>query len=118
MFKPPTDTENFLNFFGNSILYYIFAVNQYFFIMRTRKVNVFIFEYPEDMNKTLSLRRLFEVSEELIFADSFLSDKLLVDLLSVYCEKAENYASLHEDNLVYRVIVRDSDNRLFKIFKA
>lgn len=86
--------------------------------MRTRKVNVFIFEYPEDMIKTLSLRRLFEVSEELIFADAFLSDQLLVDLLSVYCEKAEKYASLLEGNRVYRVIVRDSDNRLLKIFKA
>lgn len=86
--------------------------------MRTRKVNVFIFKYPEDMNRTLSLRRLFEISEELIFTDSFLSDQLLVDLLSVYCEKTEKYASLCEDNFVYRVIVRDSDNRLLKIFKA
>ncbi len=86
--------------------------------MRTRKVNVFIFEYPEDMNKTLSLRRLFEVSEELVFADSFFTDKLLVDLLSEYCEKAEDYSSLCEDKHVYRVIVRDSDNRLLKIFNA
>lgn len=86
--------------------------------MRTRKVNVFIFEYPEDMNKTLSLRRLFEVSEELIFSDSFLSDKLLIDILLEYCQKAEFYSSLCEDKHVYRVIVRDSDNRLLKIFTA
>ena len=62
--------------------------------------------------------RDFEVSEELVFSDSFLTDKLLVDVLSEYCEKADSYASLCEDEHVYRVIVRDSDNRLLKIFKA
>ena len=70
------------------------------------------------MNKTLSLRRLFEVSEEIIHAESFLSDKLLVDLLYEYCGKAENYASLSDGLHVFRVIVRDSENRLIKIFKA
>lgn len=79
--------------------------------MRTRKVTVFIFEYPEDMIKSMSLKRLFEIDEELIFWDEFLTDKSLEELISDYRGKVERYAAFSDEVHCYRVIVRDSESR-------
>ena len=79
--------------------------------MRTRKVTVIIFEYPEDMIKTLSLRRLFEIDEELIFWDEFMTDKSLDDLISRYRSKLERFASFSDEVHCYRVILRDYESR-------
>lgn len=86
--------------------------------MRTRKVTVIVFEYPEDMTKTMSLKRLFEIDEELIFWDEFFTDKSLDSLISDYHCKVERYAAFSDEVHCYRVIVRDIEGRLVKIFKA
>lgn len=84
--------------------------------MRTRKVTVIIFEYPEDMIKSMSLKRLFEVDEELIFWDEFITDKTLDELSSVYRSKVERYASFCDGVHCYRVILRDYESR--RVFTA
>ena len=86
--------------------------------MRTRKVTVVIFEYPEDMTRTMSLKRLFEIDEEMIFWDEFFSDKSLDELISDYRCKAERYAAFSDDVHCYRVILRDIESRRVLIFKA
>lgn len=78
----------------------------------SRKVSVYIFRYPEDANRTMSLRRFMQLSEELLFHDVFFSSAVLQNLLSVYKQKVADYAALIGETYVYRIIVRDSDSRL------
>lgn len=84
--------------------------------MRTRKVSVIIFKYPEDMTKSLSLKRLFEIDEELIFLDEFITDKSLDDLILQYRRKLERYAAFSDEVHCYRVILRDYESR--RVFTA
>ena len=55
--------------------------------MPSRKVSVFIYQYPEDSNRTMSLRRFMELSEELLWSERFFSSNDLRDLLKVYKQK-------------------------------
>lgn len=81
--------------------------------MPSRKVSVYIFRYPEDANRTMSLRRFMQLSEELLFYESFYSSAELRNLINVYQQKVVDYAALIGEPYVYRIIVRDSDSRIF-----
>lgn len=118
MFKPPTDTGNILIFFGNSILLFIFAVNQYFLIMRTRKVSVYVFSYPEKNKIPLYPFFFDDFDEVLEQSDKLLTDKSLEDVLQSYVDKTELFASFDDKVQWYRIVVRDTEGRLVKIFKA
>ena len=83
----------------------------------SRKVSVYIYQYPEDANRTMSLRRFMEMSEELIWSERFVSDDDLLDLLKEYKEKLIDYAALIGEEHVYRLVVRDSDSRLIATFR-
>ena len=86
--------------------------------MLSRLVYVCIYQYPEDANRTLSLRRFMELSEELLCNECFFSDNDLRDLLKKYENKVIDFATLIGEPYVYRIVIRDSDGRLVKIFKA
>ena len=83
----------------------------------SRKVSVYIYQYPEDANRTMSLRRFMEMSEELIWNDFFVSDDDLRDLLKVYKQKLIDYSALVGEPHVYRIVIRDSDSRLVVSFR-
>lgn len=87
-------------------------------VMRTRKVSAYVFSYP--VNAKIPMLALFldELGEVLEFEDKFLSDKPLDELLKIYEDKASVFASFDDNIKWYRVIVRDTDGRLVKIFKA
>ena len=83
----------------------------------TRLVSVYIYQYPEDANRTLSLRRLMALSEDLIWSDHFLSSDDLRDLMTIYRRKVNDYAALIGEPHVYRIVVRDLDARLINSFR-
>lgn len=83
----------------------------------SRKVSVFVFQYPEDANRTMSLRRFMELTEECIWADKFYSSQDLRDLLSLYRLKVDEYASLLGEPRVYRIVIRDFTSRLIATFR-
>ena len=87
--------------------------------MRTRKVSVYVFSYPE--KHKLPLYPLFfdvELGEVLEQEDKFLTDKSLEEILLRYVDKTEVFASFCDKIQWYRIVVRDTDGRLVKIFKA
>lgn len=84
----------------------------------SRKVSVYIYQYPEDANRTMSLRRFMELSEDLIWSDHFFSSNDLRDLMSMYRRKINDYAALIGEPHVYRIVVRDSDSRLINSFRV
>ena len=86
--------------------------------MRTRKVTVSVFSYPEDYNRTLSYKRLLEIHEVFEFSDRFPSSKTLEDVLRVYIDKTDVYASFIDELRWYRIIVRDSERRISHLYKA
>lgn len=86
--------------------------------MRTRKVTVLVFSYPEDFNSTLSYKRLLEIHEVAEFSDKFLSSKSLEYILREYIDKVDVYASFVEDIRWYRIVVRDSEHRISHLYKA
>lgn len=83
----------------------------------SRKVSIYIFQYPEDANRTMSLRRFMELSEELLWNERFFSSNDLRDILNVYKEKLIDYAALIGEPHVYRLVVRDSDSRLIATYR-
>ena len=83
----------------------------------SRKVSVYIYQYPEDANRTMSLRRFMEMSEEIIWSDRFFSSKDLRDLLHVYKQKLIDYSALIGEPHVYRIVIRDSESRLLATFR-
>ena len=83
----------------------------------SRKVSVYIYLYPEDANRTMSLRRFMEMSEELIWSDHFYSDDDLRDLLKVYKQKLIDYSALIGVPHVYRIVIRHSESRLIATFR-
>ena len=76
--------------------------------MRTRKVSVYVFSYPENVNGG-------EVLEQ---SEKFLTDRTLEEVLKSYVDKTEVFASFVDKIQWYRIVVRDTDGRLVKIFKA
>ena len=86
--------------------------------MRTRKVTVLIVSYPEDFNRSLSIKRLLDIREVVEFTDKFLSSKSLEEILDVYLDKVDVYASLNDDLRWYRIVVRDENSRISNIYKA
>ena len=84
----------------------------------SRKVSVFIYQYPEDANRTMSLRRFLEMSEEIIWTDRFFSSNDLRDLLKVYKQKLIDYSVLIGEPHVYRIVIRDSETRLIATFRV
>lgn len=86
--------------------------------MRTRKVSVYVFSYPEKVKLPLYPLFFDELDEVLEQEDKFLSDKSLEEILQRYVDKTEVYASFVDKILWYRIVVRDTDGRLVKIFKA
>lgn len=87
------------------------------FITMSRKVSVYIYQYPEDANRTMSLRRFMEITEELLWSERFFSSNDLRDLLKVYKQKLIDYSALIGEPHVYRIVVRDSDSRLIATFR-
>ena len=83
----------------------------------SRKVSVYIYQYPEDANRTMSLRRFLEMSEEIIWTDRFFSSNDLRDLLKVYKQKLIDYSALIGEPHVYRIVIRDSESRLIASFR-
>ena len=87
--------------------------------MRTRKVSIYVFSYPE--KHKLPLYPLFfdvELGEVLEQEDKFLTDKSLEEILQLYVDKTEVFASFVDKIQWYRIVVRDTEGRLVKIFKA
>lgn len=83
----------------------------------SRRVSIYIYQYPEDANRTMSLRRFMELSEELIWNEHFFSSNDLRDLMTLYRRKVNDYAALIGEPHVYRIVVRDSDSRLINSFR-
>lgn len=86
--------------------------------MRTRKVSVYVFSYPEDFNSTLSYKRLLEIHEVAEFSDKFLSSQSLETILREYIDKVDVYASFIDEIRWYRIVVRDSERRIIYIYQA
>lgn len=83
----------------------------------TRKVSIYIYQYPEDANRTMSLRRFMKLNEELLWSELFLSSNCLCDILNVYKQKLIDYSSLIGETHVYRIVIRDSESRLIATFR-
>lgn len=84
----------------------------------SRRVSLYIYQYPEDANRTMSLRRFMEMSEELIWSDHFDSDDDLRDLLKVYEKKLTDFAAFIGEPHVYRIVLRHSDSRVIALFRV
>ncbi len=86
--------------------------------MKTRKVTVLIFRCPEYALRCLSLALLSQVEDELFYKTTRYTDKSLSDLLSQYEIFVKRCSAFEDDFFVYRILVRDSDNRISLYFKA
>lgn len=86
--------------------------------MRTRKVSVYVFSYPEKVKLPLYPFFFDETGEVLELEDKFLTDKSLEEILQRYVDKTGVFASFVDDIQWYRIVVRDTEGRLVKIFKA
>lgn len=83
----------------------------------SRKVSIYIYQYPEDANRVMSLRRFMELTEEFLWSERFFSSNDLRDILNVYKEKLIEYSALIGETHVYRIVVRDSVTRLLATFR-
>lgn len=99
--------------------FFYFCSKPMFFIMRTRKVSVYVFSYSEKVKLPIMFP-LFcdELGEVLEQEDKFLTDKSLEEVLQSFVDKTEVFASFDDKIKWYRVVVRDTEGRLVKIFKA
>lgn len=86
--------------------------------MRSRKIYVTVFSYPEDYHRTLSLKRIAEITETVEFREEFISCRSLDDILSDYHDKIDLFASFVESIRWYRVVVRDHCGRVILCKKA
>lgn len=86
--------------------------------MRTRKVTVTVVSYPEDYNRSLSLRRIMEMKEFLEYRDTFITSKSSRQILQEYIDKVDVYASFVDEIRWYRIYVRDSDISISQIHKV
>lgn len=86
--------------------------------MRTRKVSVYVFSYPEKVKLPI-YPNFFDYGDEVLEqAEKILSDKSLEEVLQSYVDKTEVFASFVDKIQWYRIVVRDTEGRLVKIFKA
>lgn len=86
--------------------------------MRSRNIYVTVFSYPEDYHRTLSLKRISEITETVEFREEFISCRSLEDILSDYDDKLDVFASFVEEIRWYRVVVRDHSRRVILCKKA
>ena len=86
--------------------------------MKTRKVKIRIYRCPEYSLRCLSLALLSQVEDELFYSTSRITDKSLSDLLTQYEEFVLRCSAFEDDVFVYRILVRDSENRISLYFKA
>lgn len=86
--------------------------------MRTRKVSVYVFSYPEKVKLPLYPNFFVYSDEVLEQEEKFLTDKSLEEVLQSYVDKTEVFASFVDNIQWYRIVVRDTEGRLVKIFKA
>lgn len=86
--------------------------------MKTRKVTVIIFRYPEFANRSLTLAQFSQIEEEMMYKDYRITDKSLSDLLTYYEDEVIRFTAFNDVNHIYRIIVRDSSSRVSLIFKA
>lgn len=87
-------------------------------IMSTRKVTVYVFSYPADYAKTLSIKRLSEIPEVLDFIDSFISADSLEEIMAKYIDKVDVYDSFVDELRSYRIVLKDNERRIYKIHKV
>lgn len=86
--------------------------------MRTRKVTVYVFSYPADYARTLSIKRLSELVEVLEYIDIFTSADTLEELLAKYIDKVDIYDSFVDEIRSYRIVLKDNERRIYKIHKV
>lgn len=86
--------------------------------MRTRKVSVYVFSYPEKFKLPLYPNFFVQSDEVLEQEEKFLTDKSLEEVLQSYVDKTDVFASFVDKIQWYRIVVRDTEGRLIKIFKA
>lgn len=86
--------------------------------MSSRKVTVYVFSYPADYAKTLSIKRFLEMPEVLEFIDTFISSDSLEELLAKYIDKVDVYDSFVDEIRSYRIVLKDNDRRIYKIHKV
>lgn len=86
--------------------------------MLTRKVSVYVFSYPDKVKLPLYPLFFDDLGEVLEQEEKFLTDKSLEDVLQLYVDKTELFASFVDKIQWYRIVVRDTEGRLVKIFKA
>ncbi len=86
--------------------------------MCTRKVTVYVFSYPEKVKLPLFPLFFDETCEVLELDEKFLTDKSLEVILQRYVDKTKVFASFVDKIQWYRIVVRDTEGRLVKIFKA
>lgn len=85
--------------------------------MPIRKVSVCIYQYPKGYLSSFSIRHLFEVNEELIYRDQYLSDRPLYELLQMHVDHTHDYALMCEIEHCFRVVVRDYEDRVSISFR-
>lgn len=86
--------------------------------MKARKVKVLIHRCPEFSLRCLSLASFSQVEEELFYSTTRITDKSLSELITVYEDFVLRCSAFDDYIFVYRVLVRDSENRLSYYFKA
>ena len=86
--------------------------------MKTRKVKVRIYRMPEYSLRAVSLALLSQVEDELFYQTTRITDKSLSDLLTQYQDFVHRCSAFEDDVFVYRILVRDSENRISLYFKA
>lgn len=86
--------------------------------MSSRKVSVYVFSYPEKVKLPLYPHFFVSSDEVLEFEDKFITDKSLEEVLQLYVDKTEVFVKFVDKIQWYRIVVRDTEGRLVKIFKA
>lgn len=86
--------------------------------MSTRKVTVYVFSYPADYAKTLSIKRLSEITEVLEYIDIFTSADSLEELLAKYIDKVDVFDSFVDEIRSYRIVLKDKERCIYKIHKV
>lgn len=86
--------------------------------MSTRKVTVYVFSYPADYAKTLSIKRLSVIPEVLEYIDTFTSADSLEELLVNYIDKVDVYDSFVDEIRSYRIVLKDDERRIYKIHRV
>ena len=86
--------------------------------MRTRKVTVIIFRYPEFANRALTLAQFSQIEEKLVYKEILITDKSLDELLDQYEYEVLRFTQFNDVRYLYRIIVRDPNNRISLSFHS